>query len=73
MATYKYYIKTGVNGEDILLSDTERQIKYFRLSCKRDNENLELFKKYYPVQEKVQVDWENYVLPITETIEEESE
>jgi hypothetical protein len=60
-------------GEDILLSDTERQIKYFKLSCKRDNENLELFKKYYPVQEKVQVDWENYVLPITETTTEEEE
>lgn len=34
-------------GEDILLSDEEKRIKYFRIACKRDNDNLEKFKRYY--------------------------
>ena len=34
-------------GDDILLSNEERRSKYFFESCKRDNENFELFKKYY--------------------------
>lgn len=34
-------------GDDILLSNEERRSKYFFEACKRDNENFELFKKYY--------------------------
>ena len=34
-------------GEDILLSNEEKRSKYFFKACKRDNENLETFKKYY--------------------------
>ena len=47
-------------GEDILLSDEEKRVKYFRLACKRDNENLSLFKHYYPVPERNNVDWSTY-------------
>ena len=34
-------------GEDILLSNEEKRSKYFFKACKRDNENIETFKKYY--------------------------
>lgn len=43
-------------GEDILLSDEEKRVKYFKLACKRDNENLALFKQYYPVPERTDID-----------------
>ena len=34
-------------GEDILLPHDKKRSKYFLRSCKRCNENLDLFKKYY--------------------------
>ena len=33
--------------DDILLTNEEKRSKYFFLSCKSDNKNLNIFKKYY--------------------------
>ena len=42
--------KYSALGTDILLTDNERRAKYFKLACRRDNDNLALFKKYYGVK-----------------------
>lgn len=42
--------KYSVLGSDILLTDNERRAKYFKLACRRDNDSLALFKKYYGVK-----------------------
>lgn len=42
--------KYSILGSDILLTDNERRAKYFKLACRRDNDNLSLFKKYYGVK-----------------------
>lgn len=34
-------------GSDILLPESERQAKYFKIACKRDNDNLQLFIDKY--------------------------
>lgn len=42
--------KYSALGTDILLTDNERRAKYFKLACRRDNDSLALFKKYYGVK-----------------------
>ena len=37
----------GSLGDDMLMPLDEKLSKYFKISCKRDNDNFELFKKYY--------------------------
>lgn len=43
----KLLTKNSPLGTDILLNDIERQSKYFKIANKRDNEALNIFKKYY--------------------------
>lgn len=43
----KLRVKNSPLGKDILLSEEELSSKLFKAACKRDNEALDIFKKYF--------------------------